>query len=53
MCSSDLMHELMEALNRETGTAFVVVSHNPELARRMTRVLRMADGVVLPEEAVA
>jgi lipoprotein-releasing system ATP-binding protein len=51
--TAEEMHELMEALNRETGTAFVVVSHNPELARRMGRVLRMADGVVLPEEAAA
>ena len=45
------MHDLMEELNRETGTAFVIVSHNPQLAARMGRVLRMADGVVLPEAA--
>jgi lipoprotein-releasing system ATP-binding protein len=38
------MHVLMEQLNAETGTAFVVVSHNQELAARMRRVVRMADG---------
>ena len=44
--TAEEMHALMEALNRETGTSFVVVSHNPELARRMARVLRMADGLM-------
>ena len=44
--TAEEMHALMEALNRETGTSFVVVSHNPELARRMARVLRMADGQI-------
>lgn len=46
------MHVLMEDLNRETGTAFVVVSHNPELARRMGRVVRMSDGRVLHDSGV-
>jgi lipoprotein-releasing system ATP-binding protein len=45
------MHLLMEALNQETGTAFVVVSHNPELARRMGRVVRMSDGRVVSDGA--
>ncbi len=40
------MHDLIEELNRETGTAFLVVSHNRELAGRMGRVLMMADGMV-------
>ncbi|MSP91483.1 MAG: ABC transporter ATP-binding protein [Myxococcales bacterium] len=51
--TADDMHTLLEDLNRETGTAFVVVSHNPELARRMRRVLRMTDGCLHPEEASA
>ena len=49
--TAEEMHALMEALNRETGTRFVVVSHNPELARRMVRVLRMADGRIETEPA--
>lgn len=40
------MHRLMEQLNEETGTAFVVVSHNQELAGRMRRLVRMEDGVI-------
>lgn len=43
------MHVLMEELNAETGTAFVVVSHNQELAARMRRVARMVDGVFAGE----
>ncbi len=45
--TAEEMHELMEQLNRETGTSFVVVSHNQELAGRMNRVLRMADGKIV------
>ena len=48
--TAEEMHALMEALNRETGTSFVVVSHNPELARRMARVLRMADGQIQADD---
>ena len=36
--------ELILALNRKHGTAFVMVTHDPELARRMDRTLRIADG---------
>ncbi len=45
------MHLLMEQLNSETGTAFVVVSHNQELAARMRRVARMVDGKFTSEAA--
>ena len=47
--TAEEMHVLMEQLNAETGTSFVVVSHNHELASRMSRVLRMVDGRVLDE----
>jgi lipoprotein-releasing system ATP-binding protein len=47
------IHDLMEELNRETGTAFVIVSHNRELAARMDRVLSMQDGVVTSVETAA
>ena len=39
--------ELILALNRKHGTAFVMVTHDPELARRMDRTLRIADGRLL------
>jgi lipoprotein-releasing system ATP-binding protein len=36
--------ELMLELNRERGTALVIVTHAPELAARMQRVLTLAEG---------
>mgnify|MGYP002633191349 CR=1 FL=1 len=42
--TADEIHALIEELNAETGTAFVVVSHSAELASRMHRVLRMTGG---------
>jgi lipoprotein-releasing system ATP-binding protein len=36
--------DLIVALNARHGTAFVMVTHDPELAARMDRRLRLADG---------
>jgi len=38
------IHELFFELNAEHGTTMLVVTHNPELARRMPRRLHMLDG---------
>jgi putative ABC transport system ATP-binding protein len=42
--------DLLERLNRENGRTFVVVTHDPRVAERAHRVLRMQDGVVVREE---
>ncbi|MFW5909444.1 MAG: ABC transporter ATP-binding protein, partial [Thiohalospira sp.] len=47
------IHDLMESLNRDLGTAFVVVTHDPDLASHMGRTLQLVDGVLSEPEQIA
>jgi ABC-type lipoprotein export system ATPase subunit len=44
----DLMHEM----NRRLGTTFIIVTHDPAVARRTERVLVMGDGCIVREDIV-
>ncbi len=41
------IHQLLTELNQRLGIAAIVVTHNPRLAERMPRRLRLADGLVV------
>ena len=42
--TGDEVHQLLERINREQGITIVIVTHNPLLAARMNRRVRLADG---------
>jgi putative ABC transport system ATP-binding protein len=44
---------LLDELNRELGTTLVLVTHDPELASRARRVIRLRDGALVEDTALA
>jgi len=47
--SAQSLFDLMQQLNEQMNTSFIVVTHDPELAGRMQRMLRLVDGVLQSE----
>jgi lipoprotein-releasing system ATP-binding protein len=50
--TSEEVHQLFASVGDRYGVAFLVATHNPRLAARMQRVLRLEDGVLHPVETV-
>lgn len=45
--------DLMHNMNRQLGTTFIIVTHDPAVARRTERVLIMGDGRIVREDVVS
>ncbi len=45
--TAEHIYQLMLELNQELQVSFLVVTHDPELAERMDRVLHMEDGLIV------
>jgi predicted ABC-type transport system involved in lysophospholipase L1 biosynthesis ATPase subunit len=48
--TGNAIFELLCELNQELGTTMVLVTHNPELARRVPRRVTLVDGRVVQDE---
>lgn len=51
--SGEAVYQLIKELAAQLGIAFVVVTHDNQLAARMDRRVRMKDGLIVPEEALS
>ncbi|MGI8608315.1 MAG: ABC transporter ATP-binding protein [Candidatus Dormibacteria bacterium] len=51
--TSNELVALMRRLNEEEGVTFVIVTHDPDLAARTDRMIRLQDGRVLSDESTA
>jgi lipoprotein-releasing system ATP-binding protein len=47
--SADGVFEVLRAVNRASGTAFLVVTHDPRLAARCDRIVELVDGRIVSD----
>lgn len=50
--STDEIMDLLRQLNREHGTTFIVVTHNPAVARAADRIVTVRDGKIRRDEKI-
>jgi ABC-type lipoprotein export system ATPase subunit len=50
--STDEIMDLLRNLNREHGTTFIVVTHNPAVARAADRIVTVRDGKIRRDEKI-
>ncbi len=50
--STDEIMDLLRDLNRDEGTTFIVVTHNPAVARAADRIVTVRDGRILRDEQI-
>ncbi len=50
--STDEIMDLLRDLNREAATTFIVVTHNPAVARAADRIITVRDGRILRDEQI-
>ncbi|MCU0662925.1 MAG: ABC transporter ATP-binding protein [Myxococcota bacterium] len=48
--TADEVFDVFRALNTEEGTALLVVTHDPRLADRCDRIVRIVDGLIVSDE---
>jgi lipoprotein-releasing system ATP-binding protein len=44
--TADAIHDIFSQMNERYGTTMLLVTHNPSLAARLPRMLKLADGIV-------
>ena len=44
--SADTIFDLMRSVSKISGTTFLIVTHDPRLARRCDRIIELVDGKI-------
>jgi lipoprotein-releasing system ATP-binding protein len=49
--SANTIFELLRRVNEESGTSFLIVTHDPRLAQRCDRIIELVDGRIDSDKA--